>query len=44
VSGVSLKTDSRPLIGEFVLIAQIAGRVSRYHEQGIGIEFVGKEP
>jgi hypothetical protein len=44
VSGVSLKTGSRPLIGEFVLIAQIAGRVSRYHEDGIGIEFVGKEP
>ncbi|HWY61748.1 MAG TPA: PilZ domain-containing protein [Rhizomicrobium sp.] len=44
VSGVSLKTDIRPYIGEFVLIAQIAGRVSRYHEQGIGVEFIGKEP
>ena len=44
VSGVSLKTDIRPPIGEFVLIADIAGRVLRYHEQGIGIEFVGKEP
>lgn len=43
VSGVSLKTDIRPTIGEFVLIAQIAGRVSRHHDQGIGIEFVGKE-
>jgi hypothetical protein len=43
VNGVSLKTDSRPFIGEFVLIAQIAGRVSRYHEQGIGVEFVGKD-
>jgi hypothetical protein len=44
VSGVSLKTDIRPFIGEFVLIAQIAGRVSRYTEQGIGVEFIGKEP
>ena len=42
-SGVSLKTDMRPPIGEFILIAQIAGRVARHHEQGIGIEFVGQE-
>ena len=43
VSGVSLKTNARPLVGEFVLIAGIAGRISRYHEDGIGIEFLGKE-
>jgi hypothetical protein len=43
VGGVSLKTDVRPPIGEFVLIAQIAGRVARIHEDGIGIEFVGQE-
>ena len=42
-SGVSLKTDVRPAIGEFVLIAQMAGRIARHHEQGIGIEFVGQE-
>jgi hypothetical protein len=42
-SGVSLKTDMRPSIGEFILIAQMAGRVARHHEQGIGIEFVGQE-
>jgi hypothetical protein len=42
-SGVSLKTDVRPTIGEFVLIAQMAGRIARHHEQGIGIEFVGQE-
>ena len=41
--GVSLKTDVRPPIGEFVLIAQMAGRVARHHEQGIGIEFVGQD-
>jgi hypothetical protein len=43
VGGVSLKTETRPPIGEFVLIAQIAGRVARHHTDGIGIEFVGQE-
>ena len=43
VGGVSLKTDIKPPIGEFVLIAQIAGRVARHHTDGIGIEFVGQE-
>jgi hypothetical protein len=43
VGGVSLKTDVRPPIGEFVLIAQIAGRVARHHADGIGIQFVGQE-
>ncbi len=42
-SGVSLKTDVRPAIGEFVLIAQMAGRIARHHEHGLGIEFVGQE-
>ncbi len=44
VSGVSLKTNMRPPIGEFVLIGQMAGRIARHHEQGIGIEFVGGTP
>jgi hypothetical protein len=43
VGGVSLKTDIKPPIGEYVLIAQIAGRVARHHVDGIGIEFVGQE-
>jgi hypothetical protein len=43
VGGVSLKTDVKPPIGEFVLIAQIAGRVARHHPDGIGIEFVGQD-
>ena len=43
VGGVSLKTDVKPPIGEFVLIAQIAGRIARHHDHGIGIEFVGQE-
>jgi hypothetical protein len=41
VSGVSVRTDIRPPIGEFVLIGQLAGRIARHHENGIGIEFVG---
>jgi hypothetical protein len=43
VGGVSLKSDVKPPIGEFVLIAQIAGRVARHHVDGIGIEFIGQE-
>ncbi len=43
VGGVSLKTDVRPPIGEFVLIAQIAGKVARHHADGIGIQFVGQD-
>ncbi|OJT96080.1 MAG: hypothetical protein BGN82_05205 [Alphaproteobacteria bacterium 65-7] len=42
VGGVSLKTDVKPPIGEFVLIAQIAGRIARHHADGIGIAFVGQ--
>jgi hypothetical protein len=41
MSGISVKTDLRPTVGEFVLIGQLAGRVARHHDQGIGIEFVG---
>ena len=44
MSGISVKTDIRPPVGEFVLIGQLAGRVARHHEQGIGIEFVGVSP
>lgn len=41
VSGISVKTDVRPAMGEFILIGQLAGRVARHHENGIGIEFIG---
>ncbi len=41
MTGISLKTDLRPPIGEFVLIGQMAGRIARHHTNGIGIEFVG---
>lgn len=40
LSGVSLKTDARPPLGEVVLIGQTAGRVARHHDNGIAIEFV----
>jgi hypothetical protein len=44
MSGVSLKTDIRPPVGEFVLIGQMAGRIARHHDRGVGIEFVGGGP
>jgi len=40
LSGVSLKTDLRPPLGETVLIGQMAGRIVRHHENGIAIEFI----
>ena len=43
VGGVSLKSEVRPPLGEYVLIAGLAGRVARHHEHGIGIEFVGQD-
>jgi PilZ domain len=41
LSGVSLKADVKPPLGEVVLIGQMAGRVVRHHESGVAIEFVG---
>jgi len=41
LGGISVRSDIRPPLGEFVLIGQLAGRVARHHEDGIGIEFVG---
>lgn len=43
-SGVSLRTEIKPPIGEFILIGQLAGRVARHHKDGIGVEFVGLGP
>ncbi len=39
LSGVSLKTEARPPLGEVVLIGQTAGRVVRHHDNGIALEF-----
>lgn len=40
-SGVNVNTGIHPPLGEYVLIGQMAGRVVRHHEDGVGIEFVG---
>jgi hypothetical protein len=42
-NGVSLKTEVKPPLGEFVLIAQMAGRVTQHQADGIAIDFVGKD-
>ncbi len=44
LSGVSLKTENRPPIGETVLIGQMAGRIARHHENGIAVEFIRAAP
>ncbi|HEY1613649.1 MAG TPA: PilZ domain-containing protein [Rhizomicrobium sp.] len=42
LSGVSLKTDVKPHIGEKVMIGQMSGRVVRHHESGIAVEFAAQ--
>ena len=44
LSGVSLKTEVKPPIGEIVLIGQMAGRIARHHDDGIGVEFIAAQP
>ena len=39
LSGVSLKTDKKPRIGETLIVGQMSGRVVRHHESGIAVEF-----
>jgi hypothetical protein len=41
LTGVSVRTEIRPAIGEHILIGNRAGRVARHHTDGIGIEFLG---
>lgn len=41
LTGMSVKTDQRPPIGEHILIGHRAGRVARHHTEGFGIEFLG---
>ena len=43
LSGVSLKTNARPPIGEVVLIGQTSGRVVRHHADGVALEFASPE-
>ena len=42
LTGVSVRCDNRPPIGEHILIGNRAGRVARHHERGMGIEFLGQ--
>lgn len=41
LSGLSLKTNSKPPVGEVITIGQVSGRVVRHHETGIAVEFCG---
>jgi hypothetical protein len=41
LTGISIKTEQRPPIGEHILIGHRAGRVARHHVDGVGIEFLG---
>ena len=41
LTGVSVRTELRPPVGEHILIGHRAGRVARHHADGIGIEFLG---
>jgi PilZ domain-containing protein len=44
LTGVSVRTELRPPVGEHILIGHRAGRVARHHADGIGIEFLGLSP
>lgn len=39
LSGVSLKTETKPRIGESIMVGQMSGRVVRHHDSGIAVEF-----
>ncbi|MGQ0740938.1 MAG: PilZ domain-containing protein [Alphaproteobacteria bacterium] len=41
LTGISVRTELRPPVGEHILIGHRAGRVARHHSEGIGIEFLG---
>lgn len=40
ISGASIATPLRPVIGEEVVLGKLRGRIVRHHERGIGIEFI----
>jgi hypothetical protein len=44
MTGVSLRSDVRPPIGEHILVGHRAGRVARHHDDGVGVEFLGGSP
>jgi hypothetical protein len=41
LTGVSVRTELKPPVGEHILIGHRAGRVARHHGDGIGVEFLG---
>jgi hypothetical protein len=41
LSGLSVRTEIKPPVGEHILIGHRAGRVARHHGDGVGIEFLG---
>lgn len=40
LSGASIGTDARPPIGHLVTVGKQVARVMRYHQQGIGVQFI----
>jgi len=40
LSGASIETTARPDIGQDVLLGKLKARVMRYHDTGIGLEFI----
>jgi hypothetical protein len=40
LQGVSLKSDSRPPIGEVINLGRTWGRIVRHHADGIAIQFL----
>jgi len=43
-TGMSVRTQLKPPVGEHVLIGNRAGRIARHHPEGIGIEYLGSAP
>jgi len=41
LTGVSVRTELKPPVGEHILIGHRAGRVARHHSDGIAVEFLG---
>jgi hypothetical protein len=40
-TGVSVRTEMKPPVGEHILIGHRAGRIARHHGDGIAVEFFG---
>lgn len=40
LSGASVATEARPLVGSQVMFGKLRCRVMRYHERGIGVQFL----